>query len=155
MQREILFRGKRVNNGEWVEGMVAYFFDSPKNAMIMPKCYFGTKDFGEEDDDGNPIIEDEIALGGFVNVHPESVGQFTGLLDKNGKRIFEGDILNLTYDGHSFNCEVKYSDGGFLVFENNGFNSGDADMTLIGWLKHDDYRYEVIGNIHDNPTLIK
>lgn len=129
--REILFRGKMVDGLGWIEG-----------SLIKWK-HFNGKNYED-----TYSIKD-LYCNEFL-VHPESVGQFTGLHDKNGKRIFEGDVLKLTYDGYSFNCEVKFNDGGFLVYHDNGFNGGDADMTMIGWLKHDDYQFEIIGNIHDS-----
>lgn len=144
MTREILFRGKRVDNGEWVEGMLAYFFDNFKDSMIMPACYFGTRDLGEEDKKGNPIVSDEMALGGFIKVIPESVGQFTGLKDKNGKKIFEGDLICV--------CDNK---NGFLKVEFKNQYVGGWVLThpevihelSLGARKVSDL--EVIGNIHD------
>lgn len=130
MKREILFRGKTIYSGIWVEGDLVQRTDADGSKHYL-------------------IENNEFSEYRSYEVIPESVGQFTGLLDKNGKRIFEGDILKLTYDGYSFNCEVKFKDGAFLVYKDNAFNGGDADMTLIGWLKHDDYVFEIIGNIHD------
>ena len=127
--REILFRGRRIDNGEWVEGMPWLFKD---HACICPwregMCKYDT---------------------GYYPVHviPETVGQYTGLTNKNGKRIFEGDIVKamsvpmlVIFDkesAHFFVC--YYMDGHKDCFEN----------TLYG---HD--RLTVIGNIHDNPDLI-
>jgi hypothetical protein len=147
--REILFRGKRVDTGEWVEGMLAYFFDNPNNAMIMPRCYFGTRDFGGEDEKGNPIIEDEMAMGGFINVIPSTVGQFTGLTDKNGDKIFEGDELNGS--PVEYITKLSWDSGGSI---HPGFYCRK-------WLESDEEEYsdmsyhcgfdncEITGNIHD------
>ena len=144
MSREIKFRGQKLNSNEWVYGSLAYFFNNKKNTCIMPNCYFGTRDFGEQDEQGKPIIEDEMALGGFINVKPETVGQFTGLYDKNGKEIYEGDVIK--YTQHHFNTDmtkekvkvVKWKYDKWGVYETN---AGESDI-------------EIIGNIYQNPELI-
>lgn len=144
--REILFRAKRLDNGEWVEG--AYCpksCDSPFGPMI----------------DKPSIIKLDDPFSGFWfdvhDVHADSVGQYTGLCDKNGKKIFEGDILHRwseycdEYDGI---CVVKYGK----------FNCGCCDGVYGWYLDGGDIRffhskyppnYEVCGNIHDNPELLE
>lgn len=112
-EREILFRGKRLNNGEWVEG---YFI----------------RQYGS-----NEIItaDDEI-----YHITPETVGQYTGL-DKNGTRIFEGDIISCDY----FIGVVSFYNGCWCASE-------------MGKLPEDLYELinlKVIGNIYDNPELLK
>ena len=80
-----------------------------------------------------------------VEVIPETVGQYTGLKDKNGKRIFEGDICKhrSNYSGNTVISVVAYTDGHFLalVCENSGFELSE--------------KLEIIGNIHDNPELLR
>ena len=80
-----------------------------------------------------------------IEVLPETVGQYTGLTDKNGKKIFEGDIVKHRsyYSDNIVISVVTYTDGQFLamVGENSGFNLSD--------------KLEIIGNIHDNPELLK
>lgn len=120
--REILFRGKRVDNGEWVEG---YYMDD--GYINQPFTELG----GRFDDT--------------IEVDPETVGQYTGLTDKNGKKIFEGDICKhiSNYSGNTVISVVTYTDGHFLalVDEHSGFELSE--------------KLEVIGNIHDNPELLK
>lgn len=115
--REILFRGKRVDNGEWETGSLVYarMGTSEEQAGIADKmtAYH------------TPVI-------------PETVGQYTGLTDKNGKKIFEGDIVKISNDEI---FEVKYEDGGFTA----GLFLGDWDYGHV----------EVIGNIYDNPELME
>ena len=121
MTDRYLFRGKRKDNGEWVVDNSVLFF---KNAT---KIYGALNEWRE------------------VEVISETVGQYTGLKDKNGERIFEGDICK-----HRSNCSgntvisvVTYTDGHFLalVCENSGFELSE--------------KLEVIGNIHDNPELLR
>ena len=129
--REILFRGKRIDKGEWAEGYFVYCKsewddESGRTAEIIPhetdRIYKG---------EYNPYDVYEVDLN--------TVGQFTGLTDKNGKRIFEGDILSLrTGKPHL----VKFEEGGFVLTD-----------TAIPFRYAD--KFEVIGNIHDNPELIK
>ena len=119
--REILFRGKRNDNGNWIEGSL---FTRPNRCYIFPL----------------PITTSKS------EVIPETVGQFTGLTDKNGKNIFEGDICrigNLLYK-----VEFKYSCWWFTILSRKvyccpAFNSHCGDLC------------EVIGNIHDNPELLE
>ena len=127
MNREILFRGKRTDNGEWVEGYL---------------CECHHKDTGKYD-----YAIQEMFENGYImhEVIPETVGQYTGLTDKNGNRIFEGDICKhrSNYSGNTIISVVTYTDGHFLalVCENSGFELSE--------------KLEVIGNIHDNPELLE
>lgn len=148
MSREILFRGKRLDNGEWIKGDLIN--DYERIFIIQKETPIWVNYIQKEDETYSKQIRVIV-----FEVAPETVGQFSGEKDCKGNNVFSGHILRLTYDGYSFNCEVVFKDGGFLVFKDNAFSGGDADMTLIGWLKHDDYKFEIIGNIHDNPELIR
>lgn len=123
--REILFRGKRVDNGEWVQGWLcsSTFLDNTITTILVPCEIFGFD---------------------MVVVDPETVGQFTGLTDKNGKKIFEGDILN---------CITSDFDGSEKYVYN--FKITDiTDFERMGFLDFCN-ELEVIRNIHDNPELMK
>lgn len=117
MEREILFRGKRIDNGEWVEGN--YIFEDFDRVGIHQ---IGT------------IIQ--------CFVIPETVGQFTGLTDKNGKKIFEGDIVK--YENNIY--EIKYLEK-YARFA----PSNEHSVFMVCAFNH----LEVVGNIHDNPELLK
>ena len=123
MKREILFRGKRMDNGKWEYGFLSWN-DSPRKRSYH--------------------INNDV-------VYSETVGQFTGLTDKNGTKIFEGDILNLisptTNEIKIKNAIVYYSESSFKINKTIGMYSN----YLYGWA----YSYNIIGNVHDNKELIK
>ncbi len=117
--REIIFRGKRVDNGKWVEGGILQFEDYV--AIVRHSDYHEWHDF--------------------VEVIPKTVGQYTGLTDKNGKKIFEGDIVKGTFYGYP------------MPFENYVFEIGWQE-DVAGYKANYFENVEVIGTIHDNSELI-
>ena len=124
--REILFRGKRIDNGEWVEG---YFV----NLWLMHYQKHQT------------IITDNNAVS--YNVAPSTVGQYTGLTDKNGKKIFEGDIMAFTAYGFDYVGTVEFADGSFSIMCEHASPFLDQAVSKHG--------AHIIGNVHDNPQLLK
>ncbi len=137
--REILFRGKRADNGEWVQGD----FCSPCNIVFLENGYDAV--LGKDD---CPMCND-------FEVLPETVGQYTGLTDKNGKKIFEGDIIK-----HIRTLWGKdNSDIGVILWCENlckFYRTSKFDtMDKVEIWKDTAVDYEVIGNIHDNPELLK
>lgn len=139
--REILFRGKRVDNGEWVEGYYACESNHACFANELKYHHYIFKDVFFDWD-----------LGGLENyeVIPETVGQYTGLCDKNGKKIFEGDIVKGMFRfGSPVKAVVKFQDGAFGLAWFRGSVQFDAFTSICN------VTFEVIGNIHDNPELLK
>lgn len=134
--REILFRGKRLGNGEWVSGFYCTkdgtHFITDIGTYASGKNYF------------NDIIVDH-----------DTVGQFTGMLDANGKKIFEGDYVQLDEKVKEIfdvnDGVIKYIGGFFIVSGSNaGIRGSLHTLSDINWV----LRGVVIGNIHDNPELI-
>lgn len=144
--RKITFRGKRTDNGEWVSsGNLLHFNEN--NEYYIPAI--NGKCVCTHDDSDNIIACNETL---FCKVIPETVGQYTGLTDKNGNKIFEGDIIQFDYKGENLGVNGKAS----VVFQNGKFG------VLWGWHKEfvclDGFAnttLEIIGNIHDNPELLK
>ena len=150
--REILFRGKNVY-GEWVEG---FYYKAKLNRYDKELCDYLTK----------PYPETEGKPSDHVFVYPETIGQYTGLTDKNGKKIFEGDILKgeqYPYkdgDGdYNYFAEVVWFDNspafGLYTFKNPKSNVRGISTGNTSYIEDFASEYwEVIGNIHDNPELL-
>lgn len=133
--REILFRGKCAQGKEWKYG---YFFAKP----ILEK-YF-------------------IELGNEMwQVDQSTVGQYTGLTDKNGEKIFEGDICYFTvfdcFDNDTqYRGVVVYSGSRFMLWKSVGSEYYGADGGFdLDWVIAQDDEFEIVGNIHDTPELLK
>lgn len=129
--REILFRGKRLDNGEWETG-------SLMKVTVAERTYFLI--FG----DGFAYDAESMKALAHGCVDPDTVGQYTGLTDKNGKRIFEGDILDV--NGYAYACRWDEGNVEFGIY--NQYES-------IGIVYIGAFNSEVIGNIHDNPELLE
>lgn len=140
MNREILFRGKRIDSGEWVYGLLTIMWGQ-----------FHIVDLGEENT--------------AYSVDPATVGQYTGLPDKNGEKIFEDDIVEYQFDiddcslpnkdtkkrvGRVFFKEFRAS----FAIAMGGNGSSDINNDLFNYVQRGN-RVSVIGNIHDNPELLQ
>lgn len=136
--REILFRGKRTDNGEWVLGLLARYNSNFETANMVNE------------------------LGILIPVLSSTVGQYTGLTDKNGKKVFEGDILKFTDVKYEYEWIGRVEFGNPNEEYNWGFQlvyiKGEKPNTdILCWFDMEEAGAfaEVIGNIHDNPELLK
>ena len=149
--REILFRGKLKCNGDWSYG----------NLIVKPNVI-------------SLITPDDTPLGRYGEIDPETVGQYTGLTDRNGKKIFEGDIVKVfemigevvqecgafgihiepCIDYDRLECAIPYGNNADFCFNDNfislwelwwNYQQDDEPLEVV----------EVIGNIYDNPELIE
>ena len=119
MEREILFRGKRTDNGDWVEGDLIHL---PLGIAIL--------------------------ANGYAYIDSDTVGQYTGLKDKNGKRIFENDIIRSTETGEIGIVQWFVEHSAFMVWLPSPNQVGflyECTKSII----------EVVGYIHDNPEMMK
>ena len=138
--RKILFRGKRLDNGEWVmSGNLIHADDNDIHSFYIPEP---KSEFGTIEDEHDNILS--IEYGTFYKVDPATVGQCTGLKDMNGKWIFEGDIVQIGEE----NGKIEYSETEAMF-----------QVVFDTWCTDFDHYFgtdfEVIGNIHDNPELLE
>ncbi len=143
MNMEILFRGKRKDNGEWVEG---YFIKSD-DVINHGKCYIlpTVSDFSYGDN-GN-----RIRIGCFIEVDPATIGQYTGLTDRNGKKIFMGDLSYYKWARKRVLMSVIFEAGEFRLNPVLKYGFKVWDIRISGEEKN----LEIIGNVHDNPELLQ
>lgn len=138
--REILFRAKELDTGEWIEGWYAM------------QC-FGSWPLK------HAICSADDAINGYLRyeeIDPDTLGQYTGLNDKNGKKIFEGDIIAAVLPNSKYQrrfewplMHVEFWKGSFFLATEHGsmFSALNAFSPYV--------TFEVVGNIHDNPELLK
>lgn len=145
--REIKFRGKCLESDTWIYGSL---FNSiwRKSADGSRVCYIFPDNMLDDDNGGGDCWEDFAEVAEQYEVAPATVGQYTGLKDKNGREIYEGDIIggsNGSINGWEwpFKSEIKWND------EECGFNT-----PTWGYMDSTHY-YNVLGNIYDNPDLLK
>ena len=129
--REVIFRGKRTDCEAWAEGDLLHY-ESGEMAICK-----GFSNYGYE---ATEII-------GRYKVIPETVGQYTGLTDKNGVRIFEGDIVTGWFNHEKIVGYIFYGGNAQFFIQRDGIYGIGLDNSDC-WL-------EVIGNIHDNSELLK
>lgn len=137
--REILFRGRQTDKEKWIYGVPVKGTGEDESEILIIESVFKC---------------DEYACRGceFAPVIPSTVGQYTGLKDKNGKKIFEGDIVAgaLAWLEKRKNGLVAFKDGSFgLTWYRGGIEQFNAFTSMCN------VEYEVVGNIHDNPDLLK
>ena len=145
--REILFRGKRADNNEWVHGDLVRHYENQRVFILAEQLAYTTTECGI-----NRIISER-----YFEVIPETVGQYTGIVDMKGKMIFEGDILKLAgsyeeTDGsihpHEEIHKIIWLRGCFYAYNEKGFPYWPLLFEVIDGL-HEGETYEIIGNIHD------
>lgn len=140
--REIKFRGKRESNGDWIYGCLRQ--ENSGRKVIMTNL----STWGDNPDDVEPYGDD-------ITVDPNTVGQYTGLKDKDGNDIYEGDIVKTPLIAPIFgdiladawsNALIRFNQGSFVVSYYNSHNI---------YLQYLCDKIELLGNIHDNPELLK
>lgn len=140
MNREILFKAKRIDNGEWVEGYYQKRFDldgSEQHFIFWSKSY---------------------TVWEYVKIDPDTICQFTGLTDKNGKKIWENDIVNCWTcidigDFANYRVEIGYVEMNYGSF---GLHRIQDDTYYRPFKDYfEGYSFHVIGNIFDNPEMLE
>lgn len=154
--REILFKAKRLDNGEWVEG---YYFQLPKTSLgatIIANGDLCAEDVADyilvikcrQHSNFSNSYPLEVVECEYYEIDPETICQYTGLTDKNGKRIWENDIVRL---GEDEDLLIKWSEryAGWCLQQNKWMFEHFFGETV------DEGTCEVVGNIFDNPELLK
>ena len=145
MNDRYLYRAKRIDNGEWVEGNLVWSYDADDDykAIIIPTT------------DSNMFTRGgargDLGFENWFRVDPSTICKCTGLRDKNGKLIWENDIVNVSTNKGNTLCEVRYADSvaQFQLWQSKTLPKTSTVLNL------GNYEEEVIGNIFDNPELLE
>ena len=148
--REVEFRGRRLDNGEWVYGDLCCYYENQRRFIACGQMFYIHAECGMA----------RLASERFHEVDPATVGQYTGLRDENGREIYEGDIIDINCysyeepENHYHGEVVMGQEVGLgLVSRNSdGKKTVDALWNLNGSFTTEIY---VHGNIHDNPELLE
>lgn len=137
--REILFRGKRVDNGEWIKGYLYRISEKANPFIMLPDC-----------------------KGESYEVDSKTVGQYTGLTDSNSKKIFKGDIVKCSDENNDIHFEAVVEFGNPNGVYDWGYQlkriiGDNANTDILLWVDMEECGafIEVIGNVYDNPELLK
>lgn len=131
--REILFKAKRIGDDEWVEG----YYQKKHN-------FLGNEEHLIFHEDSHTVWE-------YTKIVPETLCQFTGLCDKNGKRIWESDVVWLVYDGEEHIYQIVWDNSELDFKATNGEENYGTNFEYLLCCEE----IEVIGNIFDNPELLQ
>lgn len=146
MKREIKFRGKRLDNGEWVYG--DYYKRSIIRGYKQRVAHYI----------GWPVIDKDVIWNEYEEIDPHTVGQYTGIKDARGADIYDGDIIECISSNHiPIRHLIRFCDerGYYAQYDNSNWTGELNECGHICQHYIDKFGKYVIGNIHDNPELLK